>query len=101
MNEIPDTPWTQLDKLVADYVDSYELRADEGDYQPNDFEQALIMDAIQGLLGDDEITRKLIEATEYTRARRREASQCEDCGHNLPGHWGGCRTQTVSGEPHG
>lgn len=97
--EFPDTPWTQLDKLVTDYVDGYELRDCEdadgntGDYQPNEHERGLIMDAIQGLIGDDEIVRKLIEAREYTRKTYREMGACEECG-KVEGHWGACPADT-------
>lgn len=102
---LPDTPWTQLDKLITDYVDRYELcdcedaDGNTGDYSPNEHERGLLMDAIQGLIGDDEILDKLFEAREYTRKVRREAGECEHCGRLLPDHWGSCPADRPSGEP--
>lgn len=105
MSTIPDTPWTQLDKLIADYVDGYEVcdcedaNGNTGDYTPTEFERGMIMDAIQGMISDDEIVDKLIEAREFTRAYRRANGECEMCGHVLPEHWGACSAVTVSAEP--
>lgn len=98
--EFPDTPWTALDKLVTDYVDGYELRDCEdadgntGDYDPNEHERGLIMDAIQGLIGDDDFMDKIAEAREFTKANRRADGECESCGRKLPDHWGSCRQST-------
>lgn len=96
---MPNTPWTQLDKLISDYVDAYELCDSEddegntGDYQPTEQERMLIMDAIQGLLGDNDIMAKIAEAREYSRAQRLAVGDCVDCGAPLPEHWGGCSSQ--------
>lgn len=43
--------------VIKDYVASYEVRADEGDYTPNDRERFLIEDAINGLLADADFVR--------------------------------------------
>jgi hypothetical protein len=94
---LPVTPWTELSDLVESYLDTYELcdAEDEdgntGDYSPNDRERMLINDAVQGLIGDDEIIDKLIEAREYTRKIRREAGDCEECGAAPDNHWGNCK----------
>lgn len=101
MSDLPtqrelDTPWTQLDTLITEYVDRYEMADAEdgdgnaGDYSPSDWERCLIMDAIQGLLGDDGILDKIAEAREYTAKLRIEAGECVHCGRKLPDHWGGC-----------
>ena len=105
MTAVPDTPWTQLDKLVADYVDGYELVDCEdangrtGDYAPTEVERGMIADAIHGLIGDDDIMDKLVEALEYTKALHRAAGECERCGHALPGHWGDCPRRAAGEQP--
>lgn len=44
-----------LQDFIKQYVENYELRGDdEGDHVPNQFERMLIMDAIQGLIIEDE-----------------------------------------------
>jgi hypothetical protein len=98
MSSIPDTPWTQLDKLLIDYVDQHEIPdCEDGDgntgtYSPTEWERTVVMDAIQGLVGDEEFTDAFIAAHEYTKATRRAAGECERCGRTLPDHWGGCST---------
>jgi hypothetical protein len=37
---------------VADYVDNYEFRGDDGDYAPNDSERVLLEDALNGFVVD-------------------------------------------------
>ncbi len=92
----PDTPWTQLDKMITEHVDRHEIPdcegadGNSGDYHPTEWERVVVMDAIQGILGDDEILDKIFEAREYTKKLRREAGECERCGRKLPDHWGGC-----------
>lgn len=105
MSAVPDTPWTQLDKLISSYVDEYEVRDCEdaaghtGDYTPTEFERGMIMDAIQGLISDDEIMDKLAEAQEYTSAARRANGECERCGRLLPNHWGTCSALAKGADP--
>lgn len=48
--ELQSPDWPAINKVVEEYVDEYEWRGDGGDYTPTDFEQALISDAIYGLL---------------------------------------------------
>lgn len=99
VSEHPDTPWTHLDKLISDYVDRHEIPdcedadGNSDDYHPTEWERVVVMDAIQGILGDDEILDKIFEAREYTKKVRREAGECEHCGCKLPEHWGGCSSQ--------
>ncbi len=98
------TPWEQLDKIVTGYVDDYELRDAEDadgntcDYIPNEHERGLIMDAIQGLIGDDEFMDKIVEAREFTKANRRAEGECEQCGRLLPDHWGACSQAKTGAE---
>ena len=40
----------KFEESVEDYVEFYELRADEGDYSPSEIERLLIIDAIYGYL---------------------------------------------------
>lgn len=107
MSAVPDTPWTQLDKLLTDYVERHEIPdcedadGNSGDYHPTRWERVIVMDAIQGLVGDDEIVDKLFEAREYTKKVRREAGECERCGRMLPDHWGGCSADKSKGDADG
>jgi hypothetical protein len=102
MTTLRDTPWTQLDKLIEEYVDGYEMcdcedaNGNTGDYCPTEMERGMILDAIQGLIGDKEIINKLLEAHEFTRAYRRANGECEDCGRVLPEHWGACSAEGKS-----
>lgn len=45
-------PYDELDTIINEYVDSYELTGDEGSYTPTETEKLLIKDAIHGLLAD-------------------------------------------------
>ena len=42
--------WERLQAFVDDYITDYECRGDNGDYAPNEKEQALIEDCVAGLL---------------------------------------------------
>lgn len=46
--------WPAIDKAIKDYLEDYELRADEGSHTPTEGERFLIYDAISGLLSEDE-----------------------------------------------
>ena len=85
-------------RVHTEFVEDYEMVDCEdavtgvtGDYAPTSNERGMIMDAIQGLIADDPILDKLVEAHKFTQAARREAHQCEHCGRDLPDHWGDCR----------
>ena len=45
-------PYDELDTIINEYVDGYELTGDEGSYTPTLTEKLLIKDAIHGLLAD-------------------------------------------------
>ena len=45
-------PYDELDTIINEYVDNYELTGDEGSYTPTLTEKLLIKDAIHGLLAD-------------------------------------------------
>lgn len=47
---------------IDDYLDGYELRADEGAHTPTDFERFLLDDCIAGLLAEDDILALLAGA---------------------------------------
>ncbi len=51
----------ELEALADDYVEGYEFRGDEGDYQPTERERFLIEDCVAGLM--DEIHQILKRAT--------------------------------------
>lgn len=42
-----------FEQIIDNYLDGYELRGDEGDHTPTEFESLLIKDAIMGLLVDE------------------------------------------------
>lgn len=50
----PSRNWEAIQEAIDDYLDGYELRADEGAYTPSKFERFLLDDCIAGLLDDDE-----------------------------------------------
>lgn len=43
----------ELERIIDNYLDGYELRGDGGDHTPSEFESLLIKDAIMGLLVDE------------------------------------------------
>jgi hypothetical protein len=50
----PFRDWKAIQVAIDDYLDGYELRADEGAHTPTDFERFLLDDCIAGLLADDD-----------------------------------------------
>lgn len=50
----PSRDWKAIQVAIDDYLDGYELRADEGAHTPTDFERFLLDDCIAGLLADDD-----------------------------------------------
>lgn len=46
--------WKAIQVAIDEYLDGYELRADEGAHTPTDFERFLLDDCIAGLLADDD-----------------------------------------------
>lgn len=49
-----------INEIIEEYVADYEMRGDEGDYQPTENERFLIKDAIYGLIDEDNFQRALI-----------------------------------------
>ncbi len=84
---------------VNDYIDAYELEADEGTYHPNEQEQMLIRDAVAGLLSDEYLRLARAEINEREKLRQ-EDGECIECGRCLPEHWGGC-SSLGKGASHG
>ncbi|AMG45491.1 hypothetical protein [Achromobacter ruhlandii] len=54
--------WTAIQAAIDEYLDGYELRADEGAHTPTGFERFLLDDCIAGLLAEDEILALLSAA---------------------------------------
>lgn len=79
-----------VQKFADDYVDAYELEADEGSYTPNEQEQMLITDAINGLIADEDFLRLVRSEVDEREKLRKERGECVICGCKLPEHWGGC-----------
>ena len=63
--------WKELEALADDYVEGYEFRGDEGDYQPNERERFLLEDCVAGLT--DEIHQMLKRATPQPEGDGEEA----------------------------
>lgn len=58
----PSRDWKAIQVAIDDYLDGYELRADEGGHAPTDFERFLLDDCIAGLLAEDDILALLAGA---------------------------------------
>ena len=83
-----------MQALADAYVEGYELRDAEdangntGDYPPNEREQMLIQDAVNGLIADDDfLTAAGLSYLERQRQRRTEG-RCLGCGAPAGQHWG-------------
>jgi hypothetical protein len=76
-----ETPWERLNTLIAEYVDGYELCGDgAGDYKPRENEQVLIIDAIHGLLADDDFSnlyRQALSQPAEAEANRADAERLD------------------------
>lgn len=79
-----------VQKFAQDYIDGYELEADEGTYTPTDEEEMLITDAIVGLIEDEDFCRLVRDEVVEREKRRAANGECIICGRKLPDHWGGC-----------
>ncbi len=60
--------WQPVQTAIYDYLEGYELRLDEGCYTPQEFERFLLVDAIAGLMEDDEFIDALYSAVTAARA---------------------------------
>lgn len=79
-----DTPYTRLDAIVREYVESFEL--DDGaevDYLPSEFEQGLITHAIHGLICREDFMEVILQARALTHEARRKEGQHICCGAGL------------------
>jgi hypothetical protein len=75
--------WDAVNAAVTEYLDGYELRADEGDHAPTEFERLLIEDAVNGLLVDDDFLVALQAAPSAEPAINEKSiewllAQCEE-----------------------
>jgi hypothetical protein len=59
--------WQAVQAAVDDYLEGYELRLDEGCHTPTDFEKFLLVDAVAGLMHDDEFIDALYSAVTAAR----------------------------------
>lgn len=88
------TVWNTLDVFVTEYVRDYEMcdcedeNGNTGDYSPNENESALIDDAIQGLLADDDFVTLMGKAYLARQERRKAEGKCMGCGAPDGLHWG-------------
>lgn len=83
-------PAQTVQQIADDYVEHYELEADEGTYHPNDTERMLIADAVNGLTGDEGFCDRVAEYVIDRQQRRAAAGDCLGCGAPNSTHWGIC-----------
>lgn len=77
-------------QFADDYVEHYELEADEGTYYPSEQERLLIKDAINGLIGDEDFCDLIANEVLERQERRAAAGDCLACGAPNGTHWGQC-----------
>ncbi|HGN0628726.1 TPA: hypothetical protein ACKRM8_006068, partial [Pseudomonas aeruginosa] len=71
----PSRDWKAIQVAIDDYLDGYELRADEGAHTPTDFERFLLDDCIAGLLAEDDILVLLAGAAAPTAGDTQDAAR--------------------------
>lgn len=54
--------WAAVQAAIDEFLDGYELRLDEGCHTPTEFERFLLVDAIAGLMDDNEFINALYAA---------------------------------------
>ncbi|MBD9434201.1 hypothetical protein IB257_30050 [Achromobacter sp. ACM03] len=64
----PPRDWKAVQAAIDDYLEGYELRLDEGCHTPTEFERFLLVDAVAGLMADDEFIDALYSAVTAARA---------------------------------
>ena len=64
----PPRDWKAVQAAIDDYLEGYELRLDEGCHTPTRFERFLLVDAVAGLMHDDEFIDALYSAVTAARA---------------------------------
>lgn len=77
-------------QFADDYVEHYEMEADEGTYHPSERERFLIEDAINGLIGDEDFCDLIANEVLERQERRAAAGDCLGCGAPKGTHWGQC-----------
>ena len=83
-----------MQTFADEYVEGYELRDAEdangntGDYTPNEREQMLIQDAVNGLIADEDFLTIAGRAYLERQAQRRAEGCCLGCGAPAGEHWG-------------
>ena len=83
-----------MQTFADEYVEGYELRDAEdangytGDYTPNEREQMLIQDAVNGLIADEDFLTIAGRAYLERQAQRRAEGRCLGCGAPAGEHWG-------------
>ena len=83
-----------MQTFADEYVEGYELRDAEdangntGDYTPNEREQMLIQDAVNGLIADEDFLTIAGRAYLERQAQRRAEGRCLGCGAPPGEHWG-------------
>lgn len=88
-----------VQQFADDYVEGYEQLGEddqgrEGYYTPSDVERALILDAVNGLIADEDfITAAGIEYTERQKRRAAEG-HCLECGCPRGQHYVKCSSAT-------
>lgn len=71
--------WQAVQAAIDEYLEGYERRLDEGCHTPAEFEKSLLVDAIAGLMADDDFINALysaVTAPPRRKACRRYADRC-------------------------
>lgn len=85
-----EKPNFMLQVFVDEYLDSYQLEADEGTYTPNEQEKMITADAVHGLIASEEFCDLVAQCVVDRQARRTAAGDCMGCGAPAGDHWGQC-----------
>ncbi len=92
---IPDTPYIRIDGIVRRYVDGFNW----DEYTPSETEQAMIVDAIHGLICQEDFMETILLARAMTHEARKAEGQRPCCGAGLNHpHYGLCVNAASQGE---
>lgn len=67
--------WQAVQAAIDDYLEGYELRLDEGCHTPTEFERFMLVDAIAGLMADDEFIGAMLSAISTAPGCAQDPSQ--------------------------
>jgi hypothetical protein len=65
----PKVDWSTVNRVIDEYVGGYEFRGDGGDHTPTESEAILILDAIHGLLEEEDFLKAFRASEEPEQAQ--------------------------------